>query len=103
MLEKEIGDHVNIAGVRVVEARISHLAYSQEVASAMLQRQEATALVSARRKIVQGAVGIVELALEEITKKGLVEFTKDQKAQMVGPILQIWYLLPQRQWVVQEW
>lgn len=69
MLEAEISERLTIAGIEVIEARISHLAYAQEIASAMLQRQQATAVVAARHKIVEGAVGMVEMALEDLNKK----------------------------------
>jgi regulator of protease activity HflC (stomatin/prohibitin superfamily) len=72
MLEREIAERLTIAGIEVIEARISHLAYAQEIASAMLQRQQATAVIAARSKIVEGAVGMVEMALESLSKKEIV-------------------------------
>jgi len=87
MLEKEIAERLAIAGIVIVEARISHLAYSEEIASAMLQRQQATAIVAARAKIVEGAVGMVEMALEELSKKAIVTLDEERKAQMVSNLM----------------
>ena len=87
VLKKEIQDRLQQAGVEVIEARISHLAYAQEIANAMLQRQQAAAIVDARREIVQGAVSIVEGALEQLEKRKLVIMDKDQKAKMVSNLL----------------
>jgi len=75
------------AGVEVLEARISHLAYAQEIAAAMLQRQQASAVVAARQTIVEGAVGMVQMALEHIARDGIVEFDDDRKAAMVSNLL----------------
>ncbi|WP_114747918.1 SPFH domain-containing protein [Pleomorphovibrio marinus] len=86
-LEVEIIDRLQHAGIKVIEARISHLAYSSEIASAMLQRQQATAIVAARRKIVDGAVGMVEMALEDLKIKGIIEFEEDKKAAMVSNLM----------------
>lgn len=86
-LEKALVDRLKKAGVEVVEARISHLAYSPEIAAAMLQRQQASAIISARQKIVEGAVGMVELAMEQIHAKKLADFTPEQKAEMVTNLL----------------
>ncbi|MCH7402460.1 SPFH domain-containing protein [Belliella kenyensis] len=86
-LEEEIAERLNHAGIRVIEARISHLAYASEIASAMLQRQQATAIVAARRKIVDGAVGMVEMALEDLKIKGIIEFEEDRKAAMVSNLM----------------
>ncbi|MEX2591666.1 MAG: SPFH domain-containing protein [Anditalea sp.] len=86
-LEDEISDRLQHAGIKVLEARISHLAYSSEIASAMLQRQQATAIVAARRKIVDGAVGMVEMALEDLRLKGIIEFDEDKKAAMVSNLM----------------
>ena len=69
VLEEEMTERLSLAGIEVIEARISHLAYAQEIAGAMLQRQQATAIIAARRKIVEGAVGMVEMALEELSEK----------------------------------
>ncbi len=86
-LKKEIQARLNQAGVQIVEARFSHLAYAQEIAAAMLQRQQASAMVAARRQIVEGAVGMVEAALERLTEKNVVELDPERKAQMVTNLL----------------
>jgi regulator of protease activity HflC (stomatin/prohibitin superfamily) len=86
-LELEIVERLEHAGIKVIEARISHLAYASEIASAMLQRQQATAIVAARRKIVDGAVGMVEMALEDLSKKGIIDFDSDKKAVMVSNLM----------------
>src|SRR5690606_32869975 len=86
-LEKEISDRLNHAGIKVIEARISHLAYSSEIASAMLQRQQATAIVAARQKIVEGAVGMVEMALADLKMKEIVDFDNEKKAVMVSNLM----------------
>lgn len=86
-LKKEVQDRLGKAGVTVLEARISHLAYAQEIASAMLQRQQATAIIAARNKIVEGAVGMVEMALERLKDKNVVELDEERKAVMVSNLL----------------
>ncbi|PZX50245.1 SPFH domain-containing protein [Algoriphagus chordae] len=86
-LEKEISDRLYHAGIKVIEARISHLAYSSEIASAMLQRQQATAIVAARQKIVEGAVGMVEMALADLKLKEIVDFDNEKKAVMVSNLM----------------
>jgi hypothetical protein len=86
-LKGEIQDRLAKAGVQVLEARISHLAYAPEIASAMLQRQQASAVVAARSRIVEGAVGMVEMALAELQRKGLVELDSERKAAMVSNLL----------------
>ncbi|HEY3569177.1 MAG TPA: SPFH domain-containing protein [Thermoanaerobaculia bacterium] len=86
-LAKEIQERLEQAGVAVLEARISHLAYSAEIASAMLQRQQASAVVAARAKIVEGAVGMVEHALEGLAAKGVVELDPERRAAMVSNLL----------------
>jgi regulator of protease activity HflC (stomatin/prohibitin superfamily) len=86
-LAKEIQERLEQAGVAVLEARISHLAYSPEIASAMLQRQQASAVVAARAKIVEGAVGMVEHALESLAAKGVVELDSERRAAMVSNLL----------------
>ncbi len=86
-LTYEIQDRLQRAGVEVLESRISHLAYAQEIASAMLQRQQASAVVAARTKIVEGAVGMVEMALAELSKKEIVQLDEERKAQMVSNLL----------------
>ena len=86
-LTGEIQARLERAGVDVIESRISHLAYAQEIASAMLQRQQASAVVAARAKIVEGAVGMVEMALDELSKKAIVQLDEERKAQMVSNLL----------------
>jgi regulator of protease activity HflC (stomatin/prohibitin superfamily) len=86
-LQKAIQDRLAKAGVEVIEARISHLAYSPEIAQAMLQRQQAGAIIAARSKIVEGAVGMVEHALEMLSSKGIVTLDEERKAQMVSNLL----------------
>jgi regulator of protease activity HflC (stomatin/prohibitin superfamily) len=88
-LEKEIDERLTIAGIEVLEARIGYLAYANEIASAMLKRQQATAIVAARHKIVEGAVSMVEMALEELNKKDIVELDKERKAAMVSNLMVI--------------
>jgi hypothetical protein len=87
MLEKELNERLAPAGIIIKEARISHLAYAPEIAGAMLQRQQATAIVSARFKIVEGAVGMVELALQMLSKKGIVQLDEEKKAAMVSNLM----------------
>jgi regulator of protease activity HflC (stomatin/prohibitin superfamily) len=86
-LEKELHERLIRAGVEVIEARLSHLAYAPEIAGAMLQRQQASAVVAARQKIVEGAVGMVEMALDELNSKSLVELDEERKATMVSNLL----------------
>lgn len=86
-LQKEIQDRLAKAGVEVMEARISHLAYSPEIAASMLQRQQASAIIAARQKIVEGAVGMVEMALEMLATRGIVELDAERKAAMVSNLL----------------
>ncbi|WP_338874592.1 SPFH domain-containing protein [Spirosoma sp. SC4-14] len=86
-LEQELDERLGQAGVRVMEARISHLAYAPEIAGAMLQRQQATAVVSARKQIVEGAVGMVEMALIRLAEKDVVELDEERKAAMVSNLL----------------
>ena len=86
-LQQALQDRLARAGVEIVEARISHLAYAQEIAQAMLRRQQATAIIAARFKIVEGAVGMVENALELLSKKGIVHLDEERKAQMVSNLL----------------
>jgi regulator of protease activity HflC (stomatin/prohibitin superfamily) len=88
-LEKEIEERLSIAGIEVLEARIGYLAYAQEIANAMLKRQQATAIVAARHKIVEGAVSMVEMALEELGKKQIVDLDEDRKAAMVSNLMVI--------------
>ncbi len=86
-LKKEIQDRLAKAGVEVIEARISHLAYAAEIAAAMLQRQQAGAIIAARQRIVEGAVGMVEMALEMLSKKSIVTLDEERKATMVSNLL----------------
>jgi hypothetical protein len=86
-LKCEIQDRLGQAGVKVHEARISHLAYAPEIANAMLQRQQASAIIAARRLIVDGAVGMVEMALTQLSKKSIVELDEERKAVMVSNLL----------------
>ena len=87
MLCIDLQERVAVAGIEIMEARISHLAYSQEIAAAMLQRQQAKAIVDARTKIVEGAVGMVELALDKLNESGCVELDNARKAQMVSNLM----------------
>jgi regulator of protease activity HflC (stomatin/prohibitin superfamily) len=86
-LVKELQERLDRAGVTVIEARLSHLAYAPEIAHAMLQRQQASAVVAARQKIVEGAVGMVEMALVELNKQQLVKLDEERKAAMVSNLL----------------
>jgi len=87
LLENELNERLSRAGIEVLEARISHLAYAPEIASAMLQRQQATAVIAARKLIVEGAVGMVEMALEKLSQKGIVDLDEERKAAMVSNLL----------------
>jgi len=86
-MRHEIQDRLSKAGIEVIEARISHLAYAPEIAGAMLRRQQATAIIAARQKIVEGAVGMVEMALAEISRKNVVALDEERKAAMVSNLL----------------
>jgi regulator of protease activity HflC (stomatin/prohibitin superfamily) len=86
-LEKELSERLNIAGVEVMEARINYLAYAQEIAQAMLKRQQASAIVAARFKIVEGAVSMVEMALDQLSKKDIVHLDEEKKATMVSNLM----------------
>ena len=86
-LKREIQERLTKAGVVVLEARISHLAYAPEIAAAMLQRQQAGAIIAARSRIVEGAVGMVEMALDLLSKKSIVNLDEERKAQMVSNLL----------------
>jgi regulator of protease activity HflC (stomatin/prohibitin superfamily) len=86
-LKVEIEERVTKAGIDIIESRISHLAYAPEIANVMLQRQQASAIISARAKIVEGAVGMVEMALDMLSKKGIVELDSERKAAMVSNLL----------------
>jgi regulator of protease activity HflC (stomatin/prohibitin superfamily) len=87
MLESEISERLQLAGITVMEARISHLAYSSEIAGAMLQRQQASAVVAARSKIVEGAVGMVEMALSKLSEKDIIHLDDERKAAMVSNLM----------------
>lgn len=88
-LELELAERLSMAGIEVLEARIGYLAYAQEIANAMLKRQQATAVVAARHKIVEGAVSMVEMALEELNQKEIVELDEERKAAMVSNLMVI--------------
>jgi len=87
LLESELTDRLAIAGIEVMEARINYLAYASEIAGAMLRRQQATAVVAARFKIVEGAVSMVEMALDELAQKDIVDLDEDKKATMVSNLM----------------
>jgi hypothetical protein len=80
-------ERLALAGIEVIEARISHLAYASEIAGAMLQRQQASAVVAARKQIVEGAVGMVEMALDKLSEKNIVDLDEERKAAMVSNLL----------------
>ncbi|MCW5715809.1 MAG: SPFH domain-containing protein [Bauldia sp.] len=86
-LAQDVQARLDKAGVKVIEARISHLAYAPEIAGAMLQRQQAGAIIAARRRIVDGAVGMVEMALAQLAERGVVQLDEEKKAQMVSNLL----------------
>jgi regulator of protease activity HflC (stomatin/prohibitin superfamily) len=86
-LRKEINERIRSAGVEVIDARIAHLAYAPEIAQAMLQRQQAGAIIAARQRIVEGAVSMVEMALDQLAKRGIVELDPERKAAMVSNLL----------------
>jgi len=88
-LEDELSERLLIAGIEVIEARIGYLAYAPEIANAMLKRQQAEAIVAARLKIVEGAVSMVENALHELSKKGIIELDEEKKAAMVSNLMVI--------------
>lgn len=86
-LKELLQERVEVAGLEIIEARIAHLAYAQEIAAAMLQRQQATAIIEARQKIVDGAVGMVEMALKKLNESQICELDEERKAQMVSNLL----------------
>ena len=86
-LERELAERLDIAGLEVIEARIGYLAYAPEIAGAMLRRQQATAIVAARTKIVEGAVGMVEMALEQLGEKQIIDLDEDKKAAMISNLM----------------
>ena len=87
ILEEELRDRLAQAGILIQEARISHLAYASEIAGAMLQRQQATAIVAARAKIVEGAVGMVDMALKKLSQENIVNLDDEKKASMVSNLM----------------
>ena len=86
-LSHELQARLQLAGVQIIEARLTHLAYSTEIASAMLQRQQATAILSARQKIVQGAVGMAQMAIQQLEAEGVVELDDERKVQMINNLM----------------
>ena len=86
-IRKEIQQKVEIAGLEIIEARITYLAYAPEIAAVMLQRQQASAIIDARKMIVDGAVGMVEMALDRLDENGVVELDEERKAAMVSNLL----------------
>ena len=86
-LQNEIQERLASAGVKVIEARISHLAFAPEIAQAMLQRQQASAIIAARTRIVEGAVTMVEMALDQLKTRGVVQLDEERKAAMVSNLL----------------
>lgn len=86
-LEREVTERLEIAGLEVIESRIGYLAYAPEIAHSMLRRQQASAVVAARHKIVEGAVGMVESALQLLSDKGIIKFDEDRKAVMVSNLM----------------
>jgi regulator of protease activity HflC (stomatin/prohibitin superfamily) len=87
LMEDELNNRLTNAGITILEARISHLAYAPEIAGAMLQRQQATAIVAARSKIVEGAVGMVEMALDKLSERDIVKLDDEKKAAMVSNLM----------------
>ena len=86
-LEEELRERLSIAGIQVIEARINYIAYASEIAGAMLRRQQATAVVAAREKIVEGAVSMVQLALNQLSEKGIIDLDEDKRAAMVSNLM----------------
>ena len=86
-MKKEIQERLSKAGVEVLEARISHLAYAPEIAQAMLQRQQAGAIIAARQRIVEGAVGMVQMALDMLSQREILELDNERRAAMVSNLL----------------
>ncbi|MBU5211972.1 SPFH domain-containing protein [Heyndrickxia oleronia] len=86
-LANELQDRLNVAGVQVIEARLTHLAYSTEIAQAMLQRQQASAIISARQKIVEGAVGMAQLAIKQLEQGNIIELDDERRVQLVNNLL----------------
>lgn len=86
-MSRELQERTEDAGIKILDVRITHLAYAPEIASAMLQRQQAAAIIDARQKIVEGAVGMVEMALSRLNEKDIVELDEERKAAMVSNLL----------------
>jgi len=86
-LEEELKERLDIAGIYVIEARINYIAYAQEIASAMLKRQQATAIIAAREKIVEGAVGMVQLALDQLAQREIIDMDEEKKAAMISNLM----------------
>ena len=86
-LARELQDRLAVAGVEVLEARLTHLAYATEIASAMLQRQQASAILAARQKIVEGAVGMAQMAIEQLQEGGIIELDEERKMAMINNLL----------------
>lgn len=86
-LAREVAERVVVAGVEIVEVRVSHLAYASEIAQAMLRRQQASAVVAARSRVVEGAVGMVEMALDRLSERGIVDLDEERKAAMVSNLM----------------
>ena len=86
-LTRELQDRLEVAGVQVLEARLTHLAYATEIASAMLQRQQASAIIAARQKIVEGAVGMAQMAINQMERDGLLELDGERKVAMINNLL----------------
>lgn len=86
-LSRELQERLKVAGVQVMEARLTHLAYSTEIASAMLQRQQAAAIISARQKIVEGSVGMVQMAIQQLQEQGVIELDDERKAAMINNLM----------------
>ncbi|MEM6801442.1 MAG: SPFH domain-containing protein [Bacteroidota bacterium] len=86
-LEEELKERLNLVGIEVLEARLSNLSYAPEIAAVMLQRQQAQAIIAARKKIVEGSVGMVEMAIEQLDQKGLVKLNNDQKAGIISNLM----------------
>ena len=87
VLERKLNERLEMAGMEVLEARINYLAYAPEIAAVMLRRQQAAAIISAREKIVDGAVSMVKMALDKLSAEGVVELNEERKAAMVGNLL----------------
>ena len=89
ILEQKLNERLAIAGMEVVEARLNYLAYAPEIAAVMLRRQQASAIITAREKIVEGAVSMVEMALKTLDERSIVKLSEQQKASMVGNLLAV--------------